>query len=151
MSSIDPADRQRIEDVLARYCFAIDGRDLDALREVFTADVEFDYGEGVGVRTGIEELIGWTGGLLANFGATQHMLQTCLVEPSAPGQARARTYWTAHHTPPGSMAPAFADSVFTASGKYVDRLANTADGWRITHRTTRMLVVGGDVSLMKLP
>jgi SnoaL-like domain len=151
MNTIDTTDRLRIAEVLSRYCVVIDARDFNGLYDVFTADVTFDYGEGVGVRTGVDELIRWTGEFLSVFAATQHELHTCLVEPLGPHEAEARTYWTAHHTPPGSTAPVLAESVFTASGSYLDRLTKTADGWRISHRTTRMLVIGGDVKLMKLP
>jgi len=33
-------DRLEIDDVLSLYCLALDGRDLAALAEVFTEDVE---------------------------------------------------------------------------------------------------------------
>ena len=40
-------DRAEIEDLMARYLFALDYNDLDTFIEMFTEDAEFDYARGI--------------------------------------------------------------------------------------------------------
>lgn len=49
-------DLSSIEQVLNRYPIAIDSKDFGRLAEVFTPGAVADYGEGVGVLTGLEEI-----------------------------------------------------------------------------------------------
>ena len=39
--------RAEIEDLMARYLFALDYNDLDTFIEMFTDDAEFDYARGI--------------------------------------------------------------------------------------------------------
>ncbi len=43
MSLQDISDRLEIQDLLVAYSYAIDGRDFDALDDVFTPDAFIDY------------------------------------------------------------------------------------------------------------
>ena len=58
------SDRLEIEDVLVRYCYAVDDRDWDAYRSVFTRDAVIDDTVTGGVRSGVEDFCraGSTGG-----------------------------------------------------------------------------------------
>src|ERR671924_87709 len=40
------SDRIEIEELLVRYCYAVDDRDWDAYRNLFTTDAVLDDGEG---------------------------------------------------------------------------------------------------------
>jgi len=51
-----PADRAEIDDLLARYCFAIDRRDWAGLREVFAVDAVITY-SGPRISAGINEIV----------------------------------------------------------------------------------------------
>jgi len=58
MLSLDQiSDSLEIEDLLTRYCYAVDDRDWNAYRNVFTADATIDDTVTGGVRGGVEEHI----------------------------------------------------------------------------------------------
>ena len=51
-------DRAEIEDLLARYCFALDTKNFDDLRNVMTDDVVWDYSDEFGEpHQGVEAVI----------------------------------------------------------------------------------------------
>ena len=49
-----PIDYFAIQNVLARYCFALDTKDLDVLSEVFTPDIDAKYPFPGGDMQGLE-------------------------------------------------------------------------------------------------
>ncbi|SHK53048.1 SnoaL-like domain-containing protein [Pseudonocardia thermophila] len=118
--------RQEIQDVLVRYCRAVDRGDLALLRSVYHPDATDDHGIFSG---NAHEFAEW---LLAQPGrdalVTQHHLtnSTVLVEGDS---ARAETYFVAVHRRPG---PPVEVGLF--GGRYVDRLERRDGVWRIASR-----------------
>jgi len=128
------SDRLEIQDLLARYSFAIDERDWDALDRVFTADAWVDYTAAGGVKGSYPEIKAWLPEALARFPMFQHMVATTRLE-IAGDTARSRTIL---FNPMTYRAADGQDTVFFIGLWYRDRFARTADGWRIVERVEEM-------------
>lgn len=70
------SDRLEIQDLLARYSYAIDERDWDALDDVFTPDAAIDYSETGGAKGGVAQIKAWLPVALERFPRYQHMVAT---------------------------------------------------------------------------
>ncbi len=142
------SDRLEIEQLLARYPVAIDGKDWDLLDRVFTPDAHLDYSstggpDGVGDYPAIKR---WLQDNLAMFSMTQHLLGKSLVDLDG-DTANCRTIF---HNPMGYPVNAEGNldtegselNMFVVGGWYDDTCTRTPDGWRIarkilTHGFTR--------------
>lgn len=123
---LDLADRAALVDLASRYAHAVDSRDFERLRDVFTAAAVLDTGRGI--RNGVDEVLTAMEGL-RRYHATTHVLGQQLVEPTGDG-ARGITYCTAHHlTVDGDRR---TDKVMHIH--YHDEFVRTDDGWRIAAR-----------------
>lgn len=120
-------DRLAIADLAARYCRAIDRRDLAVLRELYAPG-------GVDHHTGfdgtIEEYISWLGTVLPLLDGTLHVIGNHLAEIHG-DVAVAETYALAHHWGAPDDDPA---RNFTSLVRYVDRLERIDGVWRIVER-----------------
>lgn len=74
------SDRLEIQDVLTRYCYAVDDRDWDAYRQLFTPDAVIDDTVTGGIRSGVEEHIAYMKKALSKVSMSQHAISTVLVE-----------------------------------------------------------------------
>ena len=144
-------DRAEIDDLLARYGFALDLREWDDLRSVFAADAEIDYSMSTQQHAGIDEIVEFFRRTASRVAATQHLMHTSLVWPTGPDTAEGRTHVTAHHTAYGVAAPVPPESTFTVTGTYTDRYVRTADGWRIRYRRNTLLTRAGDPGILTPP
>jgi len=67
MSLQEISDRLEIQDLFARYSFAIDERDWDALDALFTYNAVIDYSGSGGIRGSVAEIKRWLPVALARF------------------------------------------------------------------------------------
>lgn len=129
MSAMLPvADRLEIAELLYRYARAVDAKDWELYRTVFTDDAFIDYssaGAAVGPR---DEVIDW---FAANFGVipwSMHYVTNVEVLESdldaEPATARVRAMF---YNP--MQLPGMAE-VSTCGGYYHHELVRTAAGWR---------------------
>jgi hypothetical protein len=123
-------DRLAIQDLMYRYAMAVDGRDWDLYRRVFTPDAIIDYTDSGGIRADLETTVKWLDEALGPFAGLQHNMTNHIVDIDG-RQARACTYYVAYHTLVDGQG---GESVLTVAGFYRDRLARGADGWRISER-----------------
>ena len=114
------ADKQEIVEVMTRYCYAVDFRDLTQLRTVFMPDAQATYiltpvGMDDVHLSGVEEIIDWLGAVLPNLGepAPRHAMTNFLIELDG-DRARSRNYMGA------------------GTGLYTVEHVRTPDGWRAT-------------------
>lgn len=124
------SDRLEIEDLFARYSFAIDDRDWDALDRIFTPDARIDYTETGGASGSIAEIKAWLPDALARFPRYQHMVATTKLDISG-DTATSRTILfnpMVHRDDTGQ------EQTFFIGLWYRDRLVRTAQGWRIAER-----------------
>lgn len=127
MNARELADRLEIQNLIARYCHAIDRRELDSLRDIYIPG-------GIDHHTGftgpVEEYIEWLRGLLPRLDGTLHVLGNHLAEVSG-DEAIAETYATAYHWGTPMDDPA---KNFTTIVRYVDDLIRLDGRWRIRER-----------------
>jgi 3-phenylpropionate/cinnamic acid dioxygenase small subunit len=124
------SDRLEIQDLLARYSFAIDERDWDALDYIFTPDARIDYGETGGAVGTLPEIKRWLPLALARFPRFQHLVATSRID-LAGDRATSRTIL---FNPMVHRGGDGAEQTFFIGLWYRDMLVRTADGWRIVER-----------------
>ena len=143
-----PPDRAAIDDLLARYCFAIDLRDWESLREVFACDAVITY-SGPRVSAGIDQIVEFFRSATSAVAATQHLLHTSRVWATGPDTAEALSHVTAHHVGQDVERPAPEAATYTVTGTYQDRFTRTGEGWRIAWRTLTLLTSAGDPAILR--
>lgn len=138
------ADRAQIQEVIFRWCRAIDRLDYDAIRTVFHADAVDMHGAYNGP---IDGLIEWIRGRHKTIPFSMHSVSNMLIEFGGPDLAVVESYlnYAQHY-------PANAKSALTAllggkegnpdaavdmvgCGRYIDRFERRNGEWRIAHRT----------------
>jgi ketosteroid isomerase-like protein len=131
---VEPELRQLIDErditaTLHRYASALDLRDWELLATCFTEDAVGDYGTGPQPLQGIEAITALCQGVLESLDHSQHLIGN--VEVAVDGDAAtASSYLQAQHVRAG--APGGEN--FIIAGRYVDELARTDEGWRISRR-----------------
>jgi ketosteroid isomerase-like protein len=130
------SDRLEIQDLIARYSYALDRRDYDALDELFTADAMLDYRATGAIRGSLAEMKAFVAEAFTMFDATQHLTTQTFIEFSDDGNtANAKS---ACHNPMvfgGDNKP----KMMIVGLWYVDTLVRTPDGWRFKERTEELL------------
>jgi 3-phenylpropionate/cinnamic acid dioxygenase small subunit len=142
-----PPDRAEIDDLLARYCFGIDMRDWDGLREVFAPDAVITY-SGPQVRTGINAIVAFFRAAVC-AATTQHLLHTSRIWATAPDTAEGLSHVTAHHVGHDVVLPATEAETYTVTGTYDDLFTRTPEGWRIARRTLTLVTRAGDPAILR--
>jgi hypothetical protein len=121
------SDRLEIQELLTRYCYAVDDRDWNAYRSVFTADAVIDDTVTGGVKSGVEEHITYMKRALSKIVMSQHAISTMLFDIKG-NEASTRAHCS---------CPMLIDlgngstQVFFQGLWYRDRLIRTPNGWRI--------------------
>lgn len=132
VARLAPADRAEIQDLNARFAWALDTQDFDALVQVFTPDTHY---------RALEREFDDRDALIASFRArtgprtTRHGLGNLLLTTDGPDVALGLGSWHtfaahANHTesePPSVQLYMVAD--------FRDRYVRTRDGWRIAERS----------------
>ena len=117
----DLADRLAIGDLLTRYATAVDRRDWDLYRTVFTSDAEIDYTSAGGIAGTVDEVVEFLEIALSGFEMTQHLVSN--VDTSVEGDTARGTAMCNN-----PMRLPDGDTWFTG-GWYHHDLVRTADGW----------------------
>jgi 3-phenylpropionate/cinnamic acid dioxygenase small subunit len=119
--TIDVADRLELHELPGRYGDAIDDRNWDRLRQVFTGDAIFDL-TGVGSRRldGIEDIVHFMN-VEAQHPKT-HMMTNIYVEDL--GETVTMNF----------RIVALLGKGFVGTASYYDEVVKTSEGWRVKHR-----------------
>jgi len=110
--------------LLNRYARAVDGKDWELYRSVFTEDAHIDYSSAGAVVGNREEVVEW---FAANFGVlpwSMHYITNVEVLDSDGDTARVRAMF---YNP--MQLPGMADTS-ACGGYYHHELVRTPDGWR---------------------
>jgi hypothetical protein len=118
----------RIIDLAVAYVRIVDDGDFGELRNLFTADATAELG-GSG-QTGIDEICDRLSSALDPFVRWEHHLDDHEVVIDGDAATARCSVRAVHERPAGESPP-----IYTVAGTYEDRLARTAAGWRITHRS----------------
>lgn len=134
----DPiSDRSDIIDLAVRYAWALDSKDLDELRNVFTPDATALLR---GVRCdGVDEIIARVGGAVLRLDHTQHLVGNHQVTVTGDTGTH-RCQLQAQHV----LAGCEGGDNFIVAGYYEDEVVRTTAGWRIAHRLMQQTWTAGN-------
>ena len=135
-------DQHEITIALGRFARILDGREWDAVGEVFADDVTFNYGDGQ-EQKGIAAMTLQFSRFLDDCGPSQHLLGSIQVTVEG-DKGLSRAYVQARHQGAGDKAHLYLDS----NGEYIDRWERRPEGWRIVRRDARWFMNPGDVSVL---
>ena len=133
MSMQEISDRLEIQDLFARYSFAIDERDWDTLEQVFTPDAVIDYTAAGGIKGTVQEIKRWLPVAMERFPMFQHMVATTKLALDGDGATSKTILFN-----PMVYDQQGEQKVFFIGLWYRDKLVRSADGWRIAERVEEM-------------
>ncbi len=133
-------DHTAIVDLTIRYCWALDDRDWDALDEVFTSDATADLSGHTCVDR--SAIVARCRAALDPLDTSHHMVSNHVVTVDG-DTATSRCYLQAQHTRRGVDG---GDN-WLLGGRYLDSLARTDAGWRITHRNLITVWTEGNLAV----
>ena len=116
------ADRIAAEDLLTRYATAVDRRDWEQYRSIFTADAEIDYTSAGGIAGTVDEVVEFLSTSLEMFEMTQHLVSNIDLEVNGDSATVTAMFNNPMRLPGG-------DTWFTG-GWYHHDLVRPPDGWR---------------------
>jgi SnoaL-like domain len=135
------ADRLAIQDVMYKWCRAIDRLDYDGMRSVFHSDAVDHHGPYEG---GAEGLVEWLRDRHRAIPFSSHQISNILIEFATPDRALVETYArTLQRYPPearealaqfGAQAKPGTGVDLMTSSRYVDVFERRGGEWRIAHR-----------------
>ncbi len=134
-------EKQKIIDLTIAYTWIIDHGPRDNLKEIFTDDAVFI----IDVRhlNGIDEIMGKIERTLGGLSASQHIISNHQVIVDGKN-ATCRCYLHAQHTLHGTEG---GDNYIMA-GRYIDKLSQVDDEWRITERRLILDWVEGNPNVL---
>jgi 3-phenylpropionate/cinnamic acid dioxygenase small subunit len=139
MSSIDLLE---VIDTVYRFAAAIDHRDWQAYRNIFTDEITIDYSSyrpgSIGPMSADEWVARGTR-LFPGLDVSQHTISNPRVT-QADDSATCESYVRADHALDGEL--------YTIGGHYVHGMVRRTDGWRIYHVTLRVAWSQGDRDLL---
>jgi ketosteroid isomerase-like protein len=136
------SDRDEIIDLTIAYTWALDSKETERLRAVFTPDATAVL-RGVECA-GIDAIIERIGRSIARLDLTQHLIgnHEIVVDGDV---ATCRCQLHGQHV----RADAKGGDTFVIGGVYEDRLVRTPDGWRIGHRVMRQTWSSGNPEVVR--
>ncbi len=138
------ADRMAIQDVMYRWCRAVDRLDFALMRDVFHPDAVDNHNVYAG---GVDGLIEWIRERHRTIPFSVHQVSNMLIEFATPDLALAETYiWNVQRYPAEAKASLAQLSGgregrpgvgidMTGCSRYVDRFERRNGEWRIARRT----------------
>lgn len=123
------ADRLAVDDLLTAYAVAVDARDWDGLKALFTPDAVLDYSAFEGPRAGVDDAVSWVAQGLSGFPVSQHICTNREIEVDGDtATARCAVF--------NPLVDAQGRN-FYVGGTYEDRLVRMPGGWRFAERVAR--------------
>ena len=116
------ADRIEINDLLTRYATAVDTKNWDLFRSVFTYDAHIDYTSAGGEKGSLEEIVAYLGKALGMFPMTQHLIANISVDLEGDAATVRAMFFNPMGMPKGIN--------FYVGGYYNHSLVRTDDGWK---------------------
>lgn len=131
MTGIAAVDRFEIQDLLVRYCYAVDDKDWLAFEALFTDDAVLDFSAFGGPRCSAPKMAEFLRGIALQVPAWQHTISTVLLVPAG-AAVKSRAAAQVMMISKNSDA---SDRVMFTGLWYRDLVVRTADGWKIRERT----------------
>ncbi|BCI52682.1 hypothetical protein NIIDNTM18_19600 [Mycolicibacterium litorale] len=118
------SDELEIARLLTTYARAVDSKDWELYRSVFTDDAQIDYSSAGAIVGSRDEVVDW---FAANFGVipwSMHYITNIEILESSSGTARVRAMFYNPMQLPGM------EQMSACGGYYHHELVRTPDGWR---------------------
>ena len=115
-------DRAEITDLLTRYARAVDRKDWDLFRSVFTPDAQIDYTQVGGIAGNLDEVVGFLSKVMPMFETMQHLISN--IDIAIDGD-EARVVAMVYNPLKLPDSP-----VWATGGWYHHELVRTPEGWR---------------------
>ena len=130
MTQQEIADRIQIQDVLIRYCYAVDDRNWDTYRSLFTLDAIIDDTKTGGIKSNVGDHIIYMKKALSKILLSQHAISTILIGITK-DTAIVRTHCSC---PMKILLENGSTQIFFQGLWYYDKLIRTTEGWKIKDR-----------------
>ena len=141
-------DRMAIAELLARYADMVDRREWNRLGRIFALEGTIDFRASGGPHGPFREVLAWLDRALDSWPKSLHVISNVIVDLDG-DRASSRCYF---HVTAGRENREGAQYTLTDSGRFIDRLIRTANGWRIVERVCEPVVrVGSLPEGYKLP
>lgn len=123
----------QIRQLVARYCFYIDDREIDRIGTLFTEDATLRSADGVMNATGIDAIIEQYHGRFAALGPGHHFMHDVQIDfiGDDAAEATGRVSGHAELWRRGQM--------MVTALRYKDSYRNTSEGWKFADRTISFL------------
>lgn len=135
-------DRDEIIDLAIRYTWALDTKNLEDLRNVFTPEATADL-RGVQCE-GVDAIIARIGGAIERLDATQHLIgnhQASTDTDVGTHRCHLQSQHVLNNTEGGDN--------YIVGGYYEDTVVRTDQGWRISHRLMRQTWSEGNPGVVR--
>ena len=143
--SLSVEDRFEIEDLLARYCMALDTKDWDDFPNILAPDVSWDYSDEFGEQQeGIEEVVSAIRTALDPHPASIHAPLVTRIWGTGDDTAAGFSHVLSKSVLDGAEVPARPETTFEVYCTWHDQYVRTAAGWRIQRRTLKVMATSGD-------
>lgn len=80
MTALDIVDKIQIQELLTKYCYAVDDKDWECFIEIFTENSVLDFTAFGGPKCGAKEMAGFLSGMASGVKGWQHTISTMLIE-----------------------------------------------------------------------
>ena len=115
-------DRAEITDLLTRYARAVDRKDWDLFRSVFTADARIDYTQVGGVAGDLDTVVGFLEQVMPMFESMQHLVSNIDIAIDGDEAEVTAMVYNPLKLPDSPM--------WATGGWYHHELVRTPEGWR---------------------
>lgn len=124
------SDKLEINELLARYCHALDQKNWEAFKAVFVEDAVLDFTAFNGPKSSPAELENYFKPILDSLASSQHTVSTVMIELTG-DTAKVRS---AAIVPMTTKSQDGKETTFMSGLWYEDSLLRTAKGWKISER-----------------
>jgi hypothetical protein len=141
------ADVLAIRDLAIAYGFAVDDRDWNRWKSLFTDDAHIDYSRSGGSAGTLEQIAAWLPGAMSVFAWSLHSILTHEVRFTGAGTAAGRVHLFNRNGVEWEGTRELCD----IGGVYLDEYRRTGDQWRFTSRVEdiRYITGGGFAALVR--
>jgi hypothetical protein len=138
-------DRAEIDDLLARYCMALDTQNWAEFPHLLTEDVTWDYSDEFGTaQHGIEEVVAAIRSAIEPHPACMHAPLMTRVWSTGPDTAAGFSHVLSKSVLDGARLPATDQTTFEVYCSWLDEYVRTPAGWQIGKRTLKVMASSGD-------
>ena len=133
------ADRLEIGELMARYADIVDRRTWPKMTRVFALEATIDFRPSGGPSGPYREMLAWLDRALDSWPMHLHMITNLIIDLDG-DRATSSCYF---HAAIGRESHEGGQYTVTPSGRYLDRLIRTANGWRIVERVCEQVLREG--------